>query len=79
MAHAGAGRRMECMVGKAYEDLDYYHRRAEAQLELAQRSDEPAAVAAHIAIAERYLEICEPARIAEVAMQDGPRLAPHAA
>ncbi|MFD1787257.1 hypothetical protein ACFSC3_06710 [Sphingomonas floccifaciens] len=57
-------------------DFDYYQRRAEAQLELAQRSMEPAAVAAHVAIAERYLEICEPARLAEVAGHDGPRLSP---
>ncbi|MBM3928132.1 MAG: hypothetical protein FJ335_06715 [Sphingomonadales bacterium] len=57
-------------------DFDYYQRRAEAQLELAQKSLEPAAVAAHVAIAERYLEICEPARLAEIAEQPGPRLAP---
>ncbi len=60
-------------------DFDYYQRRAEAQLELAQKSVEPAAVAAHVAIAERYLEICGPARLAELAEHDGPRLAPIAA
>ena len=60
------------------EDLDYYQRRAEAQLELAQKTDLTAAVAAHVAIAEHYLEICEPARKQEVSKRRGrPRLRPH--
>ena len=59
------------------EDLDYYHRRAAAQLELAQRTELSAAVAAHMAIAERYLDLCEPAREQEVAARQGrPRLKP---
>ena len=59
------------------EDLEYYHRRAEAQLELAQRTDVSAAVAAHVAIAERYLDLCEPARQREAAKRGGrPRLRP---
>ncbi|WP_156347072.1 hypothetical protein [Sphingomonas sp. Leaf33] len=66
-------------MGNASVDFDYYQRRAEAQLELAQKSIEPAAVAAHVTIAERYLELCEPARLAEVAEHDGPRLSPIAA
>lgn len=66
----------EPVVSVALEDFDYYHRRAEAQLELAQKSAEPAAVAAHVAIAERYLEMCEPDRLRECAAQEGPRLAP---
>lgn len=56
------------------EDLNYYERRAEAQLELAQRTSEPAAVAAHTAIAERYLEMCEPLRLADATVE--PRLKP---
>ena len=59
------------------EDLDYYHRRAEAQLDLAQKTDHAAAVAAHIAIADRYLEYCEPDRKRETAKRGGrPRLKP---
>ena len=53
------------------EDLDYYHRRAEAQLELAQKTDLSAAVAAHVAIAERYLDQCEPAREREAPSNAG--------
>jgi len=58
------------------EDLEYYHRRAAEQLELAERTSEPAAVAAHVAIAERYLEICEPIRIAAARNAREPRLKP---
>ena len=68
---------MECIVTLPAEDLDYYHRRAAAQLELAQRTELPVAVAAHMAIAERYLDLCEPAREQEVADREGhPRLKP---
>ncbi|WP_326524241.1 hypothetical protein [Sphingomonas sp.] len=49
------------------EDLDYFHRRAEAQLDLAQKSGSAMVIAAHVAIAERYLEYCEPARRQEAA------------
>ena len=59
------------------DDLEYFHRRAEAQLELAQKTELSAAVAAHMAIAERYLEFCEPAREHEVSQRGGrPRLKP---
>ncbi|MES2337470.1 MAG: hypothetical protein V4537_05160 [Pseudomonadota bacterium] len=62
-----------------FADLDYYRRRAEAQLELAQKTELAAAVSAHVVIAERYLELCEPIRESEVAMQGGvPRLKPMA-
>ena len=39
------------------EEVDYYARRAETQLELAQRTDNPVVVAAHCAIANSYLEL----------------------
>lgn len=59
------------------EDMDYFQRRAAAQLELAQRTDHSAAVMAHVTIAEKYLEFCEPAREREVAQRGGrPRLKP---
>ena len=38
------------------DDPDYFVKRAETQLELAQRSAHPAAVAAHYAMANCYLE-----------------------
>jgi hypothetical protein len=64
-------------VTQQSDDLDYYRRRAEAQLELAQKTDLSAAVAAHVAIAERYLDYCEPARQRELARRRGrPRLRP---
>lgn len=59
------------------EDLDYYHRRAEAQLILAEKADCSIVVAAHCAIAERYLEYCEPDRErAAAARDDHDRLRP---
>ncbi len=55
-------------------DADYYYRRAEAQLELAEQSENPAAVAAHVAIAERYLDMCGDGLIEEArAATDGLR------
>lgn len=39
------------------QDDDYFNRRAEIQLELAQKTEHPAAVAAHYAIANHYLEL----------------------
>ncbi len=56
---------------KVFDDVDYYRRRAEAQLELAQKSHLSAAVAAHVAIAERYLELCEPERQREASRRGG--------
>lgn len=71
---------MEPAVTLPADDLDYYHRRAAAQLELAQRTELTAAVAAHMTIAERYLDLCEPARQLEVDQRKGrPRLRPIAA
>lgn len=49
------------------DDDDYYYRRAEAQLEMAERTNLAAAVAAHCAIAEHYLERCDTERIVEKA------------
>lgn len=37
------------------DDKTYYYQRAAAQLELAERTDNPAAVAAHYRIAQTYL------------------------
>ena len=37
-------------------ELDYLRRRAEAELEMAQRSETPEATAAHYQLAEAYLE-----------------------
>lgn len=59
------------------EEMEYFQRRAEAQLELAQRTDHSAAVMAHVTIAEKYLELCEPARKREIEKRGGrPRLRP---
>lgn len=38
------------------EECVYFLRRAEAELELAQRAEHPRAVAAHYRLAEHYLE-----------------------
>jgi hypothetical protein len=38
------------------DDILYYSRRAEAELELAQRATHPAAVRAHYVIANHYLD-----------------------
>jgi hypothetical protein len=38
------------------DDLDYYYRRAERELEMAQRAAMPAAVRAHYTIANFYLD-----------------------
>jgi hypothetical protein len=40
------------------QDTDYFYRRAEAELEMAERAENPTVVAAHCAIAEHYLEKC---------------------
>lgn len=37
-------------------DATYYQRRAEQEIELAQRAQDPAVVAAHYKLAELYLE-----------------------
>ena len=41
------------------EELDYLQRRAEAELEMAQRSESPEATAAHYQLAEAYLDRVE--------------------
>lgn len=46
-------------------DADYFQTRAEQELDLAQRAIDPCAVAAHYAMAERYLERVSRARKAE--------------
>ena len=38
------------------DDCSYFTRRAEAELELAQRADKPEVVRAHFMLAEAYLE-----------------------
>ena len=40
----------------SHEDLDYYQRRAEAEIELAQRADNTRVVQAHYALASAYLD-----------------------
>lgn len=56
------------------DDPGYFYRRAEAELELAEKSDNPTVVAAHFAIAERYLDLCGDALIDEArAATDGLR------
>jgi hypothetical protein len=39
------------------DDPGYFYRRAEAELEMAEKSNNPVAVAAHCAIADRYLDL----------------------
>lgn len=46
-------------------DLDYYERRAEQELELAQRATKPEVVAAHYRLAELYLARLPPQSKAE--------------
>lgn len=38
------------------DDLEYFQRRAEEELELAQKADVPAVVSAHYELAENYLD-----------------------
>jgi hypothetical protein len=38
------------------EDVEYFQRRAEVQIELAQRADNPSAVKAHYELASAYLD-----------------------
>jgi hypothetical protein len=40
-------------------DRSYYYHRAKIQIELAERAETSDAVAAHLAIAERYMELCD--------------------
>jgi hypothetical protein len=40
----------------SHEDVNYYERRAEAEIELAQRSESREAVQAHYQLATAYLE-----------------------
>jgi hypothetical protein len=37
-------------------DTEYYYQRAETELEMAQRSDDPSAVKVHYTLASHYLE-----------------------
>lgn len=49
-------------------DLDYYERRAEQELELAQRATNPEVVAVHYRLAELYLDRLPP--LSKAAMAD---------
>lgn len=40
----------------SHKDIDYYQRRAEAEIELAQRSDDARAVRVHYELASAYLD-----------------------
>jgi hypothetical protein len=40
----------------SHKDVDYYQRRAEAEIELAQRSDDARAVRVHYELASAYLD-----------------------
>ena len=40
-------------------DRSYYYHRAKIQIELAERAETSGAVAAHLAMAERYMELCD--------------------
>lgn len=40
-------------------DRSYYYHRAKTQIQLAERAGSSGAIAAHMAIAERYLELCD--------------------
>jgi len=55
------------------DDLDYLQRRAEKELEMAQRSVAPEVTAAHYKLAEAYLERVEVLRASAAAEPDGPR------
>ncbi|HEX8639521.1 MAG TPA: hypothetical protein VF704_00025 [Allosphingosinicella sp.] len=41
----------------ASDDVEYYERRAEQEIELAQRSDHAGAVSAHYQLASAYLDL----------------------
>ncbi|MDM7957982.1 hypothetical protein [Blastomonas sp.] len=49
------------------DDLDYLQRRAEKELEMAQRSETPEVTAAHYKLAEAYLERVEVLRASAAA------------
>lgn len=63
-AHDGAALASELTVGKETEVFDmrdddrYFYKRAETELELAQRATHPLAVRAHYIIANHYLDRC---------------------
>lgn len=54
------------------EDAAYFQRRAEAELELAQVADHPAAVKAHYLLANHYLD-----ELFELAPEDAEAPVPH--
>ena len=58
-------------------EVDYYMRRAEAELDLAQHAILPKVTAAHYRLSQAYLERVEALR-ACAAMQDGPQPLTHA-
>ena len=65
---------MEMHVTTAKYDKDYLYQRAAAQLELAERTENPAAVAAHYTIAQTYLDLIGDEIVAEArAASDGLR------
>ncbi|URW76651.1 hypothetical protein M9980_05425 [Sphingomonas donggukensis] len=45
------------------EDRAYFYHRAEVQMDLAERADHAAAINAHVALAEHYLDLCDPERL----------------
>ncbi|MDB5694782.1 MAG: hypothetical protein JWN21_325 [Sphingomonas bacterium] len=47
---------MQDQIAVSNETEDYYYRRAEAELKMAQAATVPAAVKAHYELANRYLE-----------------------
>ena len=47
------------------DDLAYFYRRAEAELELAQQAEHPAAVKAHYLLASHYLDSLHDAGVEE--------------
>ena len=54
------------------DDLDYFQRRAETELEMAQRSETREATAAHYNLAEEYLALVEALGATAAAETGGP-------
>nr|WP_101750171.1 hypothetical protein [Sphingomonas guangdongensis] len=59
---------VECAVSSLPDiptelDRSYFYHRAKTQIELAERAESEDAVAAHLAMAERYLELCDAERM----------------
>lgn len=61
------------------EDRAYFYHRASVQIELAEKSENAAAVSAHIALAEEYMALCDADALLAAARAEHDGLRPIAA